>query len=394
MAAEQSDDFYASLKPFDRFAEVLDVTRYHPLPADWIAGTADVVNSTGAIAEGRYKVVNMVGASVISAALNELHDMTFPFVFGGDGAALAVPAGAAEKIRRAMATVQSWAKAETGLTLRAALVPLAHIRQAGLDVSVARFQASPHVSYAMFAGGGMAWAERQMKAGRFAVPPAGPDDLPNLEGLSCRWQPIPSRQGIIVSLLVTPARGTGDPGFVRAVSEIVRLVATEGREGHPVPAEGPGFRWPPPGLELEAKASRGTTPLDKQRRKLRIQTLVARLLDITGIKLGGFDPRRYKTTTASNTDFRKFDDGLKLTIDCTEALATSIEQRLEAGRQSGALYYGLHRQPEAQMTCIVPSFMTDDHFHFVDGSSGGYARAAEGMKAQMARGNQASGIGQ
>jgi len=384
MPAERSEDFYTTLKPFARFSDVLDHSRYRPLPQDWIVGTADVVNSTGAIAQGRYKAVNMVGASVISAALNDLEGVSFPFIFGGDGAALAVPATAAERLRRAMSTVQMWAKEETGLTLRAALVPVDAIRGAGLEVSVARFQASTHVSYAMFAGGGMAWAEREMKAGRFVVPPAGPDERPNLNGLSCRWQPIPARQGTILSLLVTPARGADDPGFVQAVGEVVRLVGTEGREGHPVPAAGPGFRWPPPGLEMEAMASRGTTPLAKQRRKLKIQTFIARLFDLTGIKIGGFDPKRYKTTTANNTDFRKFDDGLKLTIDCSEALAAKIEERLETARRTGALYYGLHRQPEAQMTCIVPSFMTDDHVHFVDGSSGGYARAAEGMKAQMA----------
>lgn len=384
MTAERSNDFYAGLKPFARFSDVLDLSRYRPLPADWHIGTADVVNSTGAIAEGRYKAVNMVGASVISAALNDLKGLSFPFVFGGDGAAMAVPASALDRLRQGMAAVQTWAEAETGLKLRAATVPLTEIRNAGMEVSVARFEASTHVSYAMFAGGGMAWAEKQMKSGRFAVPPAAPGTIPNLEGLSCRWQPIPARKGVIVSLLVAPARGAEHPGFVQAVSEIIRLVGTEGRDGHPVPAEGPGFRWPPPGLELEAKASRGSTPLAKQRRKLKIQTFIARLFDMTGIKIGGFDPGRYKTTTSANTDFRKFDDGLKLTIDCSEALATKIEQRLDAARQSGAVFYGLHRQPEAQMTCIVPSFMTDDHFHFVDGSSGGYARAAEGMKAQMA----------
>ena len=383
MTEAESDNFYATLKPFTQFADVLDLSRYRPLPADWLVGTADVVNSTGAIAEGRYKAVNMVGASVISAALNDLDGLSFPFVFGGDGAALAVPASAAGTLRQSMAAVQSWASAETGLTLRAAIVPLAAIREAGLDVAVARFEASPHVSYAMFAGGGMAWAEKQMKAGAFAVPPAPPGTMPNLEGLSCRWQPIPARKGVIVSLLVMPARGGGDAPFMQAVSEIVRLVAGESRDGHPVPSGGPASRWMPPGLEMEARATRGTKDIRQHRRKLRKQALIARFLDLTGLALGKFDMRRYKRTLVANTDFRKFDDGLKLTIDCTEALASRIEQRLEAARQSGALFYGLHRQSEAQMTCIVPSYLTDDHFHFVDGSSGGYARAAEGMKAQV-----------
>lgn len=47
--------------------------------------------STGAIADGRYKAVNMVGAGVISAVLNLIDHAPFPYVFGGDGAAFALP---------------------------------------------------------------------------------------------------------------------------------------------------------------------------------------------------------------------------------------------------------------------------------------------------------------
>ena len=53
---------------------------------------ADVVQSTKAIAENRYKAVNMAGAAVIVAVTNALGDREFPFVFGGDGASFAVPA--------------------------------------------------------------------------------------------------------------------------------------------------------------------------------------------------------------------------------------------------------------------------------------------------------------
>ncbi len=47
-----------------------------------------------AIADGRYKAVNMAGASVISALLNGLGRRDLPFVFGGDGALVALPGGA------------------------------------------------------------------------------------------------------------------------------------------------------------------------------------------------------------------------------------------------------------------------------------------------------------
>ncbi len=67
---------------------------YRPLPDDWALATADIVGSTKAIADGRYKAVNMAGASVISALLNGLGRRDLPFVFGGDGALVALPGGA------------------------------------------------------------------------------------------------------------------------------------------------------------------------------------------------------------------------------------------------------------------------------------------------------------
>ena len=37
------------------------------------------------------------------------------------------------------------------------------------------------------------------------------------------------------------------------------------------------------------------------------------------------------------------------------------------------------------MTCIVPSYVSDDHVHFLDGAGGGYALAAQNLKQKIAR---------
>jgi Protein of unknown function (DUF3095) len=34
------------------------------------------------------------------------------------------------------------------------------------------------------------------------------------------------------------------------------------------------------------------------------------------------------------------------------------------------------------VTCIVPSQLSRDHMHFIDGAAGGYAQAAQQMKAK------------
>ncbi|MCB1467544.1 MAG: DUF3095 family protein, partial [Rhizobiaceae bacterium] len=88
---EQDERFFRDVPLFSDFKGVADAVNYHPLPDDWLLAAADIVNSTDAITTGRYKAVNMAGASVISAILNALDHREMPYVFGGDGALVAVP---------------------------------------------------------------------------------------------------------------------------------------------------------------------------------------------------------------------------------------------------------------------------------------------------------------
>src|SRR3954447_7655454 len=96
------------------------------------------------------------------------------------------------------------------LQMRVALVPIEAVRASGFDVRVARFAPSPDVSYTMFTGGGLAWAEQQMKAGQFALTLAGPETRPDLSGLSRRFSEIKSERGVVLSLIILP-RAEGDP---------------------------------------------------------------------------------------------------------------------------------------------------------------------------------------
>ncbi len=63
-------EFFATVPVFTEFEGVADAGNYRPLPDGWILALADIVGSTQAIEGGRYKDVNMAGASVISAVLN------------------------------------------------------------------------------------------------------------------------------------------------------------------------------------------------------------------------------------------------------------------------------------------------------------------------------------
>jgi Protein of unknown function (DUF3095) len=68
--SDGSDTFYGGIPVFRGFGSLMDPKLYSPLPDDWSIGIADVVESTKAIAQARYKAVNMAGASVIAAVTN------------------------------------------------------------------------------------------------------------------------------------------------------------------------------------------------------------------------------------------------------------------------------------------------------------------------------------
>ncbi len=280
-----------------------------------------------------------------------------------------------------MAAVRAWAKREFQLELRAAIIPVSDIRKADHQVSVARFAASNNVDYAMFRGSGVSWAEKQMKSGNFSIPEPTGEEQPDLTGLSCRWTSMKSRNGSIVSLIAVPAEADRQGEFDGFAQALITVVEQSERGCRPIPDAGPGVSWPPEGLALEAHASRGRGSLILTKAKLLAETFLAWIIFRTKLKPGGFDPVHYQLTTGLNADFRKFEEGLKMTLDCSPPVRDQLVAMLDEARAAGILRYGIHEQDDCMMTCIVPSIMTDDHIHFIDGAKGGYTAAAMQMKA-------------
>ena len=375
--------FYADIPIFRSFGSLMDPALYVPLPEDWLIGVADIVESTNAIAAQRYKAVNMAGAAVIAAVTNALEGREFPFVFGGDGASFAIASEDAERAGNALAATATWVRDELGLTMRVALVSVGAIRAQGLDVRVARFGPSPHVAYALFSGGGLGWAEAAMKRGEFAVTPAPSGTQPDLSGLSCRFSEIPAVRGVVLSVLIVPMDRADPAAFRQLIETVITLVERSPEAGRPVPSEGPELHWPPAGLDYEVRARRGGSMLLK-RLAVLARTLAAFAIMRGGISVGGFSPSKYIEEVVVNSDFRKYDDGLRMVLDCTVDLAEALQQRLEEAAAAGIVRYGLHRQGAAMMTCFTPKASRSDHIHFIDGAGGGYASAAVALKAKQA----------
>ncbi|MEM8649139.1 MAG: DUF3095 family protein [Pseudomonadota bacterium] len=364
--------FVQSLPILEKFRDTFPKENYVPLPQDWLIAVTDVVSSRKAIGEGKYKEVNMAGVAMITAIMNAVGHQCLPYSFGGDGAAVVVAPELSETVAKALGQTISWVHDDLGLELRAALVPLSEIVGKGTEVHIAQVRVSDAITNFAFVGGGIGYAEQQMKDGNYRIAASEDGSHPDLSGLSCRWTPIKQDDGKIISLIVEPA--VGDHQVDEAVLlDVLKIMNEEAAEGHPIDGAGPTFKWPPEKLQLEARAT-GMSMF-----ALYLITLIAWILDRTKVKLGGFDPVHYRKQTGLNTDYRKIQDGLRMTQCVDSQTLERLRVFLEDARGQNKLRFGISEQDQAVLTCFVPSITTDSHFHFLDGAGGGYAAAASDL---------------
>ncbi|MGC4087020.1 MAG: DUF3095 domain-containing protein [Polyangiaceae bacterium] len=385
---KQDDRFFAELPELSDFSGVTEPAAYHPVPADWQLLITDVRGSTRAIEAGRYRDVNALGVASIVAVCNALSDVEIPYVFGGDGATLLVPGSRSEASVRALRGVSAVAESGYGLELRTAVVSVRELLDAGHAVRVARFRTSPHVCLAMFAGSGFAVAERWIKnpatAARYSVV-SGADAGASFEGFECRWQPVDSKQGSIVSLLVQ-ARGEDETQksavYRRVLSALSAVQASE--DARPVSIDRLKLKVFGGDYSTEARLRAGADSGEAYERAHGLaqkKARIGRVLTGLGASAGGFDGKAYKSELIENTDFRKFDETLRMVLDLKPSEIERLTAFLESEREAGHLFYGVHRAASALITCFVRSY-AGNHVHFVDGADGGYALAARQLKSQ------------
>ncbi len=383
-----SDTFYADLPAYTRFLDILDDAAYTAVPRDWLILLSDVRGSTQAIANGRYRQINLAGASSIVSVLNVAGETAVPFIFGGDGATLLVPPSLRAAAQEALLATQAMAKAAFDLDLRVGVVPVADLPAAQL-LRVAKFRPSPYYEQAMFSGGGLILAERLLKAPHspYELPPA-PDAQADFSGLECRWQDIPGEQGEILSLLVLAQTGDshGDHAVYRHLLRVMTQIYGEGMAYNPIRRDNIQVTLNWEGLAGETAVRAGNGRWAKARYQLGVWlgNLLFRtfLLPFDRPTQGGQPWSRYLELVEETTDYRKYDDILRMILSSSPQQRRQLQEYLAAQRTAGRLAYGLHISDRATLTCLVFERM-GRQVHFVDGADGGYALAAQALKRQL-----------
>jgi len=382
-----TDTFYADLPVLEDFAQVADPTHYTPVPDGWLVAVGDVRNSTGAIEEGHYKEVNVVGGSLIAATLNVVGPYSIPYMFAGDGAALCVPASCRKAVEKALAGTRAMAADRFGFRLSVGLVPIEDLRTQGAPVLVSRFRLSDTIEQAVFMGGGLYTAEEQVKAdpdGPYGIPDSVPAEA-DFSGLECRWNNVPSRKDEIVALLVQ-AQGPSLDAYARVYDDVIGALRRiyGGLESRPLVHGQLQLSLSPSRLSIEQRVRTfGHSLWDGARywAKIAWEVLMGSVLMGGDWSTSETNWGNYREDLEAQIDYRKMDGTLRQVIAGTTDQRKQLEDYLQRESQRGRLVYGLDTSAEVMITCFVIQH-EKEHVHFVDGAGGGYAHAAKELKAR------------
>jgi hypothetical protein len=374
-------NFYHALTPFNDFSEFMDEQHFQNVPEDWSLIITDILGSTKAIEDGNYKEVNTVGAASIVVASKTVAREDFPFVFGGDGATLLIPGAMVSEVVRNLGGLKELAQSNFGLHLRVGVINVGQIIASGRKIKVAKYEITRGRHVAILKGSGISYAEKLIKENSEKYEIIHQDSgNADLTGLSCRWKPIPSKNGSILTILVMARENEEEVyrEFLRNLNQIL----PEGIEAsNPANNDGMSYKSFSQCLKEERKYHASIFQFSFLARFLEIVASI--LIFRLGLNPLVFNPKKYSQSMRTHSDFRKFDDTLRMVIDCSKEQSAKIRIYLEKAHAEKKLFFGLLETDNSLITCFVEGLKQGEHIHFIDADNGGYAMAAVELKGQL-----------
>lgn len=386
-----SAEFYQSLHILPSFREVSNYELYTSLPDDWYVALADIRGSTDAIRLGKYKEVNMAGASII-AALNNYYEKEnlLPYLFGGDGSLIALPNEDIEQVKGIMTFCKQAVRDAFDLEMAIGLVSVKQLRENGHDIKVARLRLSEIIDQTIFWGSGVTFAEDYIKE-HDTLKDISPIEA-DFSGLECRWSQVPSDKDEVAAYIIQ-ALGDDDEESVEIYEECFKKIESiygKDESFHPIREEAMQMTANPLLLGVEWKLR--TQPPSLLKKIKHAAMMVFQL--ITGLYLMKFKKETsatkwgdYIPDLVRHADYKKFGDGLRFVATGTIQQRMDMTAFLDDMFREKKLAYGVHPSFAAMVTCYVRNYQSN-HIHFVDGTDGGYAKASQELKNRRAQLNK------
>jgi len=354
---------------------------FYKVPDNWYVVITDVKKSTKAVEQGLHETVNLLATGSIVAVLNIAYkaNLTVPFFFGGDGATFIIPSSILTDTLQSLQIHQENTKKNYDIILRVGNVPVADIYKEGHSLNISKLRTSQLFSIPVVLGDGLNYAEQIIKGENYvlSLSTSKKNDL-DLTGMQCRWDKIkpPQNYDEVVSLLVIARDSEKQAVAFKKVIDKLDEIYGEQERRKPISV---------PMLKLKAT-------LEKISQEMRV-------------KFGGYRPmyllhkwittllgyfyfrtkqgKRYLLQLVDMSDTLVIDGKISTVISGTSQQREHLVAALNELEAEGFISYGLFVSKESVMSCYVRN-MNESHIHFVDGSEGGYTRAAGMLKKKFA----------
>ena len=353
---------------------------FYPVPSNWHVIVTDIKDSTMAVLTGLHETVNLIATGSIVSVLNIAYEsnITIPFFFGGDGATFIVPPSMVDKAMCALLLYKENTFQNFRLELRTGTVTVKEIYANGHELQISKFRSSEILFIPVILGDGLNFAEKLVKGeGYLFSAPTSIDVLLNLTGMQCRWDKIapPGNGNEIVTLLAVAGNGVRQSGAYKKVIDLIDAIYGT-----------PGARQPISVSKLRHKTSFRRMQLELRSRLNNYWAF--------GIFRSWFNfvltyfyfktekGKSYLNRLVSMSDTLVMDGRINTVISGTETQRLILQKAMDSLEQEGQIIYGLHVSRESVMSCYVRD-LEDGHIHFVDGSEGGYTKAAGILKNKL-----------
>ncbi|MFT4536470.1 MAG: hypothetical protein ACJA1A_002990 [Saprospiraceae bacterium] len=377
--------FYQRLKKQNKgLVELLSHEEsFSHVPDDWYVFVVDIENSTLAVEGGFHEDVNLSAAGSIVAVLNEIKktdkEIKIPYFFGGDGTTFIIPSKFQKQIFSLLENYRHHVQLTTSLILRVGCVEVSEIYKLNHKIKIARFVLTKHLTVPIVLGTGLKHAEKVIKSSFVDTKQKIEKFEPvNLDGMTCRWKEIGPREQEkkIVCLLAYCSEDQNQADVYKSVVGEIDRIFGDYKARNPISKSK---------LQLELSFRKIREELKITKGAYSLLTLVINWIGsvFANLHFKLFKEKiEYLKNIPTSSDTMMIDGAINTVFSGTQAKIDQFIEFIDELESVGKLNYGIHVTHSSIMSCYVES-QKNNHIHFVDGTEGGYTRAAMMYKSKI-----------
>jgi len=354
---------------------------FKPLPKDWYVLVADIKDSTIAISNNQHNEVNLAATGCIVAVLNSLkmaEKDKIPYFFGGDGATFLIPNAYKDRLLEVLKQQKEHVKLQWNLDLVVGYMAVSDVYDEGCHLLLARIKLNDFLQIPVVLGSGLKFAEDLIKKTfRLEKDQQSNTRVPDLEGMECRWDKIapPTTDRSVICLLVHSTKESKQREvYLEVLSKLSTIFGTL-EERQPIST---------PMLKLDASYEKIKQEMLASIGRYSFRFIVKKVFNTYLGKLYfkySKEGRLYLRMTKELSETIMIDGLLNTIISGTDTQIQSLSKYLDTKEAQKDLVYGIHITHSSIMSCYVQD-RKNKHAHFIDGTEGGYTKAAEMLKAK------------